>query len=407
MNDIEFVQKFIFDELACRIHSADPDPTNAEEDSIAEARTARLAFRNLMDLLSAGPSRPVEAQPVDGLSLIAAERQRQVSVEGWSAAHDDQHDSGELIGAAIAYAVQARSLYRPITAVPPEWPWDFEWWKPSPDRIRNLVKAGALIAAEIDRLQRLNGVVPTAPPQSVEAQPPCEHCKGRGYFPNPPGVRSLIEYKYCSMCNGTGRSPAVPSPPEVPDSPQASKLWIIYFNEASMTPEIFTGGAEAISRWRECRLHWICQLFTVQAQLFAEVSPAAPDSPVMPDSSRPPWPAPWPDVLNQIHWLATRALAEPGGDTATLMAICTLLESDAPAVTDTQEGVLWPEDIAQVDTRERKWRVLWNNGDRWPTVEYVAHRLTGGLTSGVVQFSDDGGKTWVDADTPSAGEETK
>jgi hypothetical protein len=34
------------------------------------------------------------------------------------------------------------------------WPWDAEWWKPSPDSVRNLVKAGALIAAEIDRLQR-------------------------------------------------------------------------------------------------------------------------------------------------------------------------------------------------------------------------------------------------------------
>jgi hypothetical protein len=34
------------------------------------------------------------------------------------------------------------------------WPWDPSWWKPSPDPIRNLVKAGALIAAEIDRLQR-------------------------------------------------------------------------------------------------------------------------------------------------------------------------------------------------------------------------------------------------------------
>jgi hypothetical protein len=40
------------------------------------------------------------------------------------------------------------------------WPWDQDWWKPSPDPIRNLVKAGALIAAEIDRLQRL------APPEA-------------------------------------------------------------------------------------------------------------------------------------------------------------------------------------------------------------------------------------------------
>jgi hypothetical protein len=38
------------------------------------------------------------------------------------------------------------------------WPWDKGWWKPTPDnRIRELEKAGALIAAEIDRLQRMEG----------------------------------------------------------------------------------------------------------------------------------------------------------------------------------------------------------------------------------------------------------
>lgn len=51
VTDIDIVEKFIFDELACRIHSADPQPTKAEEDCIDEARTARLAFRNLKDRL--------------------------------------------------------------------------------------------------------------------------------------------------------------------------------------------------------------------------------------------------------------------------------------------------------------------------------------------------------------------
>lgn len=35
------------------------------------------------------------------------------------------------------------------------WPWDAKWWKPSDDPIKNLVKSGALIAAEIDRLQNI------------------------------------------------------------------------------------------------------------------------------------------------------------------------------------------------------------------------------------------------------------
>lgn len=34
------------------------------------------------------------------------------------------------------------------------WPWATDWWKPSDDPITNLVRAGALIAAEIDRLLR-------------------------------------------------------------------------------------------------------------------------------------------------------------------------------------------------------------------------------------------------------------
>ena len=36
-----------------------------------------------------------------------------------------------------------------------DWPWAKKWWKPSDDPVRNLVKAGALIAAEIDRLESL------------------------------------------------------------------------------------------------------------------------------------------------------------------------------------------------------------------------------------------------------------
>ena len=44
-------------------------------------------------------------------------------------------------------------LYR-SEACPDDWPWSDKWWKPK-DKIRDLVRAGALIAAEIDRLQRL------------------------------------------------------------------------------------------------------------------------------------------------------------------------------------------------------------------------------------------------------------
>lgn len=97
---------------------------------------------------------------LSGIERIAAERERQTSVEGWTPAHDDEHDFGSLISAAVAYAEYSRGLMRYESGTAPyNWPWEPEWWKPSDDPIRNLEKAGALIAAEIDRLQRAKGDV--------------------------------------------------------------------------------------------------------------------------------------------------------------------------------------------------------------------------------------------------------
>lgn len=94
-----------------------------------------------------------------GIDLIMQERQRQVNVEGWTAEHDNEHIMGEMIGAAVTYAAHALEIVsnHEIPGADEEgwWPWDEKWWKPSPDVITNLVKAGALIAAEIDRLQRM------------------------------------------------------------------------------------------------------------------------------------------------------------------------------------------------------------------------------------------------------------
>jgi hypothetical protein len=97
-----------------------------------------------------------------GIERIAAERKRQIEKEGYFAEDDDAYVEGELAFAAAAYAVTDDGFFpqrREIIL----WPWSSEWWKPSPEnRIRELEKAGALIAAEIDRLQRLeakNGAV--------------------------------------------------------------------------------------------------------------------------------------------------------------------------------------------------------------------------------------------------------
>lgn len=90
-----------------------------------------------------------------GVELIADERQRQITAEGWTPEHDDEHNADDLAAAAACYASPAWSKMR-NNVPPPLWPWDEKWWKPG-DRIRELVKAGALIAAEIDRMQRATG----------------------------------------------------------------------------------------------------------------------------------------------------------------------------------------------------------------------------------------------------------
>lgn len=99
-----------------------------------------------------------------GAELIERERRRQTDAEGYSYRHDDGHAHGELVLAAVQYALpeSKRVLIGPSSGlpdafdnIPVDWPWENEAWKPTPDdRVRELVKAGALIAAEIDRLTR-------------------------------------------------------------------------------------------------------------------------------------------------------------------------------------------------------------------------------------------------------------
>lgn len=83
---------------------------------------------------------------------VLGERLRQIEAEGLTVELDDWHDTGVLASAAGCYAMF--SLAYPAGDPVGFWPWDKSWWKPSPDRRRNLVKAGALILAEIERLDR-------------------------------------------------------------------------------------------------------------------------------------------------------------------------------------------------------------------------------------------------------------
>ena len=107
-----------------------------------------------------------------GARDVLAERTRQQQDLGWSHAHDDNYADMELAAAASAYASYAArnfldekdlySLWQP----PLDWPWSRSWWKPKDPR-RDLVRAGALILAQIERIDREQGE-PPAPPHAPE-----------------------------------------------------------------------------------------------------------------------------------------------------------------------------------------------------------------------------------------------
>jgi hypothetical protein len=100
--------------------------------------------------------------PGRAIEDVATERKRQINTEGWTPEHDDAHKDGTLVSAAVAYAAHASvgiqvAAHKPETyqsvQPPGYWPWDRAWWKPKNPR-RDLVRAAALIIAEIERLDR-------------------------------------------------------------------------------------------------------------------------------------------------------------------------------------------------------------------------------------------------------------
>lgn len=88
----------------------------------------------------------------DGADLIREERRRQIEVEGYDTMHDRRHTPQVLCRAAVGYALSEDPSQPVADAAENLWPWTKVSWKPK-DQLRNLVRAGALIAAAIDRLQ--------------------------------------------------------------------------------------------------------------------------------------------------------------------------------------------------------------------------------------------------------------
>lgn len=128
-------------------------------------------------VLAARPEAPSDAGWSQAARDVLAERRRQVEAESWTPEHDDGHSKGELACAAACYAAgldlwtgyeQADRKGRPtLIGAHRVWPWSQEWWKPA-DRRRRLVKSGALILAEIERIDR--SAPPSDPAPSGQAE---------------------------------------------------------------------------------------------------------------------------------------------------------------------------------------------------------------------------------------------
>jgi len=92
----------------------------------------------------------------DGAGMICIERNRQINECGWDDSHDDQHTDGTLAVVAAILAVDGTdaNVDDPCGR---EDCWGLQ--RKHPDRKKQLVIAGALIAAEIDRLLRLEAPI--------------------------------------------------------------------------------------------------------------------------------------------------------------------------------------------------------------------------------------------------------
>lgn len=122
---------------------------------------------------------PLPSRADNGLAYIAQERARQVVVKRRLPEDDVSHNArGQLAMAAACYALlaggQSRHENAPggtpdVVTMSPlrQWPFCGAAWKPSNNRLKNLVRAGAFIAAEIDRLlaigERMEAETPTTP----------------------------------------------------------------------------------------------------------------------------------------------------------------------------------------------------------------------------------------------------
>ncbi|HHK1124274.1 TPA: hypothetical protein ACQQSG_003293 [Pseudomonas aeruginosa] len=134
------------------IHDTSPHRWSTDLDDVHSSAESLLAM-----IKDQAPAQDAQAGQMPQAWLdVQAERRRQITAEGWTPEHDDEHSHGQMARASACYALAGSSAPNDGTAallVSLAWPWDQQWWKPTSAR-RDLVKACALALAEIERLDR-------------------------------------------------------------------------------------------------------------------------------------------------------------------------------------------------------------------------------------------------------------
>lgn len=181
-------------------------------EAIRRFEAATITVEQQAALTVRAPSEGHDTLSGAAIGDVAAERQRQIDVEGWTPKHDDGHNGGALAKAAACYATgfretffivpDGRSIDDNVGRRVAAWPWHRDWWKPGNDRRRQLVIAGALIVAEIERLDRASvGRNPEGQDRGTGLGRNDEHAVGAtsGETPNPSSTpeTGLIEALDC------------------------------------------------------------------------------------------------------------------------------------------------------------------------------------------------------------------
>ncbi|MDO8728679.1 MAG: hypothetical protein Q7K26_02160 [bacterium] len=101
-----------------------------------------------LDFIAIDAPEPANGYMRRAASVVMNERLRQVGMKGWTPEHDQEHPGSELAAAAACYAVG-----QPLSGLWPEG-WEFK----EAGRHRMLVKSGALVLAELERIDRSRGI---------------------------------------------------------------------------------------------------------------------------------------------------------------------------------------------------------------------------------------------------------